>query len=119
MFVTGHRTSDLLYRFRWDTLSGAWTETNALDAGSSLGDVLVIPDVPSLAITLDGESNSVVLAWPASATDWGVETTPALLPVATWTELTTTRETNAISILVNLPKTNDAAFFRLKAPPRP
>ncbi len=117
MFVTGHRSSDLIYRFRLNADAATWAEVSALDSGSSLGAVLVIPDAPHLAIALHPPSGGVVLTWPFNARDWILESTPALAPTASWTSLAAPRETNLLSILATVAKTNAAAFFRLKAPP--
>lgn len=61
MFVTGHESSSLLYRFRWNPNSQSWNQSNTLDAGSSLGDIIVISDHPYLRISLDESSNHIVL----------------------------------------------------------
>ena len=43
MFVTGHKTSDLLDRFRYDAASDTWIKTDAIDQGVSLGGVVILP----------------------------------------------------------------------------
>lgn len=37
MFVSGHRESDLIYRFAYDAANDDWIATAQLDAGTSLG----------------------------------------------------------------------------------
>ena len=43
MFATGHRDSDLLDRYRYDAATDSWTKTDAIDEGSSLGGIAVLP----------------------------------------------------------------------------
>ena len=43
MFVTGHKTSDLLDRFRYDAPTDSWIKTDAIDQGASLGGIAILP----------------------------------------------------------------------------
>lgn len=116
MFVTGHESSSLLYRFRWNPNSQSWIQSTTLDAGSSLGDIIVLSDHPYLRISLDESSNNIVLAWPISARNYILQTSPSLIPSTSWTNLTPTQETNATSVVAKLPPPNSPTYFRLVAP---
>jgi len=43
MFVTGHKTSDLLDRYRYDAATDTWIKTDAIGQGASLGGIAILP----------------------------------------------------------------------------
>jgi len=117
MFVSGHRTSDLIYRFRHNSGTEVWTETETFDAQSSLGGILCIPSGPQLTITLDHASNSASISWPLPAPGWVLQQTSSLEAGSLlWTEISPPYETNAARASVTVNSATGKRFFRLFHP---
>lgn len=116
MFVTGHATSDLIYRFQYDAQTDSWVQTAAFDANSSLGDVLVVPSAPALSITR-ASGDTLVVAWTLPADGWVLEVSDALAGVATtWQQIPPPYQTNGANLQYteSLPLGNK--FYRLHKP---
>ena len=77
---------------------------------TQITELLTATTLPALAIQRSGAN--VILSWPQSAISFGLNSTPDLgLP--TWTAATGMYTTNSGLISIQIPATNDAAFFRL------
>jgi len=71
MFVSGHQTSDLIYRWRYVPVSDSWIETGTFDAHSSLAGVLAIPGGGlDIAFTPPG---GAVIYWPSHSSGWTLQ----------------------------------------------
>jgi len=68
---------------------------------------------PTLGIQLS--ANQVILSWPASATNFFLETSGQLSPAASWLPLTNPVAISGDNVVVtNLPAAAAAAFYRLR-----
>jgi len=116
MFVTGHRTSDVLYRFGYDHQANSWVHTGDFDAQSSLGDILMIPSTPEPSISATA-TNSVVVYWPLPAEGWVLHQSGFPRNEASaWAEVQPPYQTNSTQAWVVIPRTNTSAWFRLVHP---
>lgn len=61
-------------------------------------------------------NHSVVISWPASATNFSLYATTNLAPPTSWSAVTNKVQTNLTVASVSLPVTNSSRFFRLQAP---
>ncbi len=118
MFATGQRTTDLIYRFHYNAQSEQWTDTCEFDAGSSLGDVLLIPSAPQPFILLP-PNDSAVVSWTLPADGWLLEISNSLTtaPVP-WIQVLPPYQTNGNNISVTFPNVRVTCkqFFRLHKP---
>jgi hypothetical protein len=87
------------------------TNANPLSANFQNATLAVGGSVwPALAISQIG--SNVVLAWPASALNFGVQTTPWL--GANWSNVSLTPATNGGSVQITAPASNGQSYFRLR-----
>lgn len=116
MFVTGHATSALIYRYQYDVHTDSWVQTAVFDANSSLGDVLVVPSAPALAI-MRASGDTLVVAWTLPADGWVLEVTDALAGGATtWQQIPPPYQTNGTSLQHIEPVPVGNKFYRLHKP---
>ncbi len=116
MFVSGHRTSDIIYRFKYVPQSDTWTEEATFDAQSSLGSILTIPSGPQLAIA-PTPTNSIVVSWSLPAQGWVLQESQSLIgnpPV--WTEIVPPYKTNSAQAWITVPAPTGVKFYRLSHP---
>ena len=59
---------------------------------------------------------TVFFIWPADYRDFVLEGTDALLPFAIWTTVIAPRREQDSAIVAQLPATDSAKFYRLRAP---
>jgi hypothetical protein len=71
----------------------------------------LLPPRPALQIALS--ANRIVLSWPATASDYQLETSKALDPAASWTELTNGIVVLGGSYVLTNTATGSSAFYRL------
>jgi WD40 repeat protein len=111
MFVSGHKTSDLIYRFAHNPQNDTWTDMGTVDTGSSLGGILAIPSGPQPDITLTA-TNSAVVAWCSVPAGWNLQVSTNLA-TTNWITPPETVQDNGTNkyIIVNPPDGN--RFFRL------
>jgi len=69
---------------------------------------------PAVSLSVSQSAGNVVIAWPASATGYGLETTPVVGPGAAWTPVTATPTTEGGLLKVSVTPSAQAAFYRLK-----
>jgi len=112
MFVSGHRTSSLIYRFLYSSATGGWQEEAPVDAGQSLGDALPIADAPFVAASVSG--NGLTLSWPRAASNWVVEKATSLGESPQWTVLPLQVEVHQETVSAVVPTEGAAGFIRLR-----
>jgi hypothetical protein len=66
-----------------------------------------------VVLEVSASNSLVILTWPASATNYFLETSGAVAAGALWTPLTNNIVTVSNSFRLTLSPTNSAAFFRL------
>lgn len=112
MFVSGHKVSDLIYRFAHNPQNDSWTDLGTVDTGSSLGGILAIPSGPQPTITLT-PTNSVVVSWCSTPAGWNLQQC-SNLAAGSWSAcgLTVSDDGTNRSVTVSPPAGN--LFFRLK-----
>jgi uncharacterized repeat protein (TIGR03803 family) len=86
-------------------------------AGGPNGSGTVFSFAPPVVLQINVTNGLVALNWPASATNFVLETSPTIVSGAAWTPLTNgiTMVTNNLSL--TLPASGGPAFFRLHAKP--
>ena len=85
---------------------------NALPASYFGGTITLHPVLPTLNIAVSG--GNVVLYWPAWAAEFNLQTTgDTPLAFGNWTNVASAVQTNGGNILVPLPISDGAGFFRL------
>jgi hypothetical protein len=72
MFVSGHKVSDLIYRFGYNPQNDSWTDLGTVDTGSSLGGILAVPSGAQPDITLT-PTNSAVVSWCSIPARWNLQ----------------------------------------------
>src|SRR5687767_4912300 len=76
-------------------------------------DASALPSSPQLRIART--SNSLILSWPASATDWVLEHATALNSAGSWTvPPQADYETNSTEISLHIPQPGTNRFYRLQ-----
>jgi prophage DNA circulation protein len=105
-----------------DTITnGVWTNyfivadsTGA--ASASTVQLLYIGVTPPVLLNIAlTNQNQVVLSWPSSAGNYGLQATTNLVSATNWAALVNTLATNGNTISVMLPVTKTNEFFRLKS----
>ena len=105
-----------------DTITnGVWTNyfivadsTGA--ASASTVQLLYIGVTPPVLLNIAlTNQNQVVLSWPSSAGNYGLQATTNLVSATNWAALVNTLATNGNTISVTLPVTKTNEFFRLKS----
>ena len=105
-----------------DTLAnGIWTNFFAVAdsdgaASSSTTQVLYIGVSPAVLLNIALTNNQVLLSWPSSAGNYGLQVTTNLASSASWAAVANASTTNGSTIRVNLPVTRTNQFFRLRSP---
>jgi uncharacterized repeat protein (TIGR03803 family) len=86
-------------------------------AGGPNGSGTVFSFAPPVVLQINVTNGLVALNWPASPTNFVLETSPTIVSGAAWTPLTNgiTMVTNNLSL--TLPASGGPAFFRLHAKP--
>jgi hypothetical protein len=69
---------------------------------------------PTLLLT--NGAGTLTMQWPAWAAPFSVWSATNLAPPVAWVQITGTFVTNSGNVLLNLPATNGAAFYRLQYP---
>ena len=116
MFVSGHKTSDLIYRFAHNRQDDSWTDMGTVDTGSSLGGILTIPSNPEPAIALM-PANSVIVSWALPAEGWVLQQTPSLTGnPPPWVEISPPYQTNSAQAWITISPPAGIKFFRLFHP---
>jgi uncharacterized repeat protein (TIGR03803 family) len=82
-------------------------------AGGINGTGTLFSFVPPVVLEVSASNSLVILTWPASATNYFLETSGAVAAGALWTPLTNNIVTVSNSFRLTLSPTNSAAFFRL------
>jgi hypothetical protein len=85
---------------------------NELSANYTNGTVTINPP-PDLAITLT--NGNATLSWPTWATGFNLQSTIALFP-SSWTNVSTTTQTNGSDLSVTVPIPDEGSYFRLQHP---
>lgn len=104
-----------------DTITnGVWTNyfivaDSAGAASASTVQLLYIGVTPPVLLNIAlTNQNQVVLSWPSSAGNYGLQATTNLVSATNWAALVNTLATNGNTISVTLPVTKTNEFFRLK-----
>lgn len=86
----------------------------AVKAASECALMLVCSDAPTqdVQLTVTKEGTNFVLSWPASASNYVLESSSCL--TAGWTAVTASPETNDQTLRVTVPLAGPQQFFRLK-----
>jgi hypothetical protein len=114
MFVSGHRTSDVIYRFKYQS-NDTWLEEGVFDAQSSLGSILVIPSVPELSIARD--LGNLLISWPLPDDGCFLEESIALPGTAgSWTRIEPPYQTNSSRAWITASPSQGNRFYRLIRP---
>ena len=79
-----------------------------------LDDVTLTNTSPPLVVTPINQS--VIVAWPTTATNYTLHTTTNLAAPINWVAVTNRAQSNATAFSVSLPATNHSQFFRLQKP---
>jgi DNA-binding beta-propeller fold protein YncE len=116
MFVSGHKVSDLIYRFEYHPQNDSWTDLGTVDTGSSLGGILTIPSGPQPSIMLT-PTNSVIVSWSLPADGWVLQRTPSLTGnPPPWLEISPPYQTNLTQAWIITTPALGNQFFRLHHP---
>jgi len=86
-------------------------------AGGTNGSGTVFSFAPPVVLQISATNGLVVLTWPASATNFVLETSPTIVSSAAWTPLTNGISTVNNNLSLTLPANGGAAFFRLHTKP--
>ena len=114
MFVSGHRTSDVIYRFKYQS-DDTWLEEAVFDAQSSLGSILVIPSVPELSIARD--FGNLLISWPLPDDGCFLEEYTTLPDTAvSWTRIEPPYQTNSSRAWITASPSQGNRFYRLIRP---
>ena len=105
-----------------DTASnGTWTNFFSISdsdgaASCSAIQALYIGVSPAVLLNITLTNNQVLLSWPASAGNFGLQATTNFASSASWSTVATMPTTNGSAITVTLPVTSTNQFFRLRSP---
>jgi uncharacterized repeat protein (TIGR03803 family) len=86
-------------------------------AGGPNGSGTVFSFAPPLVLQINATNGLVALTWPASATNFVLETSSTIVTSTAWTLLTNGITTVNNNLSLTLPASGGAAFFRLHAKP--
>jgi hypothetical protein len=101
--------------------NGTWTNSFVVAdsqgaASANAVQVLYIGVTPPVFLSIALTNNQVLLSWPSSAGNYGIQVTTNFVPSATWATLANASTTNGSSISVPLPVMKTNQFFRLYNP---
>jgi uncharacterized repeat protein (TIGR03803 family) len=85
-------------------------------AGGTNGSGTIFSFAPPVVLQVSASNGSVMLSWPASATNFVLETSDALSAGSVWTPLTSNISMVSNHFILFLAATNNTAFFRLHQP---
>ena len=83
-------------------------------AGGENNSGTIFSFVPPVVLRVSATNGSLVLNWPASATNFVLQTSAAFSPGSVWTALTNNITTVSNHFTISLPANANAAFFRLQ-----
>jgi hypothetical protein len=98
------------------TLSGAVVNASLITVADKLDGLAVVALAPPViaALQCSVPSDQVILSWPASASNFVLETSSTLSSEASWTPLTNGVATSAGSFVLTNPMAAPSAFYRLR-----
>jgi uncharacterized repeat protein (TIGR01451 family) len=99
--------------------NGIWTNSFAVAdsqgaASANAVEVLYIGVAPPVLLSIALTNNQVLLSWPSSAGNFGLQMTTNLVSSATWSAVGNSTTTNGSTISVTMPVTKTNQFFRLE-----
>jgi hypothetical protein len=133
--VSYHGDDELIAELLGDPLSSRWGDYSATSVdpadpsrfwtiqmypsdtnvwSTQITELITVP-LPSLTIATAG--TNVLVSWPAFATGFQLQSTPALLPTNNWSLVTQTLVTNGNLISTLVPISGTQKYFRLKQGP--
>ena len=113
MFVSGHKVSDLIYRFAHNPQDDSWTDMGTIDTGSSLGGILTIPSGPQPDITLT-PTNSAVVSWCSIPAGWNLQVNTNLTTTNWVVPAETVLDNGTYKFIVVTPPAGNR-FYRLQS----
>ena len=101
--------------------NGTWTNLFAVAdsdgaAAANAVQVLYVGVTPPVLLNIALTNNQVLLSWPSSAGNYGLQMTTNLVSSASWSAVGNSTTTNGNTISVTIPVTKTNQFFRLEHP---
>ena len=106
-------TADTVANGTWDNFFTVADSDGA--AAASAVQLLYVGVTPPVLLKIALTNNQVVLSWPASAGNFGLQMATNLLSQANWATVTNNSATNGSNVSVTLPVTGTNRFFRLRS----
>jgi hypothetical protein len=100
--------------------NGTWTNLFAVAdsqgaASANSVQILYIGLTPPVMLNIALTNNQVLLSWPSSAGNFGLQVTTNLVSTASWSAVVNAPTTNGSTITVTIPVTRTNQFFRLES----
>jgi len=102
-------------------VNGIWTNSFVVAdsqgaAAANTAQILYIGVLPPVLLNIALTNNQVLLSWPSSAGNFGLQVTTNFIASASWATVANAPATNGSTISVSLPVTRTNQFFRLRIP---
>ena len=93
-----------------------YSDNYAVEAGFESIVVNLEPEAPPILRIARAGANSVLILWPASATDWVLQETSTLGDSANWTDVSASVVVNGADNTATLPLVAGSRYYRLRHP---